>query len=319
MVKRISIISQQGALLEGLLDEIAASSFQDAQISLINAAVDCKTSSVLHKGRPLGFSFIDDYTFEEDDLVLILESDIVVSAYCDQLAAISCPVIGFYKDISSLKPMLYQGGTNSTSSVYGVLEPMVSALKMLLKGFTIEALDIKAMFSAELMGQAGITELASQTAKLLNSQPLEHHVFGKQLPFNFYPILGNPLSQHLQDSLVGQFELAFDISEIHLLPLQMPVFHGQTLLVSTILSDAVDLSNLLAQWDADERIALIKDPLSVSHLEIANVDANVMVGCYSISASDEHRLDFWVTIDENPFMISETLMPLSELLLNNSL
>ncbi len=318
MTVQIGILAQTGMLLDELLEQIAGSNLQDAVITLSNAAVDHKTSTVLHKGRPLGFSFIDDCEYDELDLLIVLESGTVVEAYKEKLHRATCPIIGMSKSLRILSPETFTGEIPQ-STVIGVLEPAATALLQVLPDKKLEALDCKVLCSAELFGLAGIQELAAQTAKLLNVQPVENKVFSKQLPFNFFPIAENQFGRDLEAALKAQLHVAFDISDVSIEGVQMPVFHGQTVLVSAIFADEVDLPIMIEAWQGSERIQYTNNTSAVSHLALTETDMSMVVSQAKVSDHDAYRLDFWLILDENPVVVRESLIPLSELLLKNSL
>ncbi|MCY4044418.1 MAG: Asd/ArgC dimerization domain-containing protein [Cellvibrionales bacterium] len=315
MSKTLGILAKPGLLLDAYIQAFEQSVIKDSEIELLTASQD-QGDTVMVKGRPKGFTFIESIDPNQLDLLLVLESHWVVDAYTEVLNRLDCQIIGLASMLKPLSPVLFDGGVNG-EKVMGVQEPEVSAIASALAGRALEALDCKVLYSADWLGQMGIETLAKQTARLLNAQSIEEDIFPHQLPFNLYP-LADAAGQDQMVVLTEAFSQGFDCDEISVDAVQLPVFHGQTLLVNAIFSESVDLDAFEPVWQA-AGMHFQKNDRAYSQLRLSEIDENAIIARTKLHAFDENRLDFWLTFDRYQWLVNQSLMPLSEILLNPAL
>ncbi|CAA0107351.1 USG-1 protein [BD1-7 clade bacterium] len=316
---KIAVVCQEGLPLDAFLDGLSESALVDAQVNLVGVTHEAASSSAMFNGRPLAFGMIDDVDFSDADLIVVLESSLVVEASAAKLKAVSCPVLGFERDLESLGPQSFDVAGVGSAKVIGLQQPAVLALKLLLPDSQLEGVDVTAFYPVSLFGKAGVNELAAQTARLLNVQPLEHQLFETQMPFNYFPLSAMDQMAELEAHTARELSAAFDTDDVHVKAFQMPVFHGQGLAVSVIMTDEVDLDVLIEAFESNPVVDYRASNKQLSNYEVVQQPGKLMVGDLRKSAVDPHRLDLWLGFDENQFAIGQTLISVAELLLKHYL
>jgi aspartate-semialdehyde dehydrogenase len=315
MSKTIGILAKPGLLLDAYIKAFEQSAINDEDIQLITASQD-QGDTVMVKGRPKGFTYIESFDLDSLDLMVVLESHWVVDAYAEILKRLDCQLVGLASMLKPLSPSIYEGGVNE-SPVVGVHEPEVSALKQVFGDQQLEALDCKVLYSADWLGQTGVETLAKQTARLLNAQPVEEDIFPHQLPFNLYP-LADSMGQDQMTVLNEAFGTGFDCEEVSVEAVQLPVFHGQTLLVNAIFSQTVNIETFAAAWQS-LNVHYQQNDRAYSQLSLSEIDEDIILARVKTQPFDENRMDFWLTFDRYQWLVNQTLMPVSEILLNPAL
>ena len=313
----VAILASEGLSLEALLEAWGESCLSEMPLQLL-AVADNPSASVMYAGRPLFFQPLEAYDFGQTALLIVLESDLVVQGYQSLLQGVKCPVLGFRADLQSLDVQMYTGGFPQ-QAVIGLPLPPVQALLQVLQGNACEALDLVLMYPAALLGQAGIQELASQAARLLNVQAVEHKVFHKQLAFNYYPLTETQLGRELEQGLREDCRRLFADAQTHLRTVQMPVFHGVGMSVSAVLAEPVDIDALKEAWSADGMIDFHESTEGLSNLDVVQRDTLLTLGDVRLSEHDEYRLDFWLGFDEAKFGVGQNLISVAEILLKHHL
>ncbi len=319
MTNKVVILCSEGLKLDALLGAWAESALGKIELSLVSV-VEQDSVSALYDGRPLLFNLIDDFDFSGVNLVVNLESDLVVEAYKEILLSLNCTVLGFYADLAALDPELFTEGVKESGAVVGIPGALVSLLKMLLPGSqAYESVDLTVFNPVSLYGQAGVEELAGQTARLLNAQPLEHKVFVKQMPFNYFPMSAGQLGQQLERQFKNECGAVFPGLEAYIAAVQMPVFYGTGVRVSAVFAEKADLDQIKDGWQASDVVSIDDTGLNLSNYDVMQSEGRVLLGNISASEHDDYRLDFWLGFDEVEFAIAKLLMNSAEILLKHEL
>ncbi len=316
---RVAIIAQEGLALEALLEQWAETALSGVDLCLVAAVPSQDVQTAFYAGRPLAFEAIDDMDFSDVALVLVLEKSAVVEANKDVLNRLHCPILGFMSDLSILEPEPFNPKVEQKAKVLGLAQPAVLAIKKVLQDVRCEAIDVKALYPVSFYGKEGVSELAAQTARLLNAQALEHHVFQSQMPFNYFPMAASLEGQLLEQSLQEQLVQAYDTDDVHATALQMPVFHGVSLLVSVICAEVPDINKLMQYWQLEEDIAYSDSCQTLSNYDLLQLEHRLQLGLVKQSLSDENRLDFWLGFDEAKFGVGKNMITAAEFLLKHHL
>lgn len=315
----VSVIAQDGLALDALLESWAESPLASANLSLVSAVASNEVQTAFYNGRPLAFEFIEDYDFAHQSLVVVLEKSAVVEAYKDILSKLSCPLLGFMAQLSALPVQPFDATPVKGAKVLGLAQPAVMALKHVLADSVCESVDVTAFYPVSFYGKEGVSELAAQTARLLNAQALEHHVFQEQMPFNYFPMAAGIEGQALESSLTQQLQQAFDIDDVHVFAMQMPVFHGVGLSVSVVLANVPDVAALKSRLKNDSAIKLQEGVQGLSNVDLLQLEGQLQLGRVQQSQVDENRLDLWIGFDEAKFGVGINLIAAAEFLLKHHL
>jgi aspartate-semialdehyde dehydrogenase len=319
MGAKVAIIANEDSLLlEALLEAWSDGVLVDSQFSLVSPSSSVG-ESVLYEGRPITFKDIANFDFKQVDCVIALVSSTVIEAYKDILLAVSCPILGFFHDLQSLNPALFDDKSNKESKCWGVLQPSIAVLEYVLEDVKCESIDATVLFPASFYGKQGVQELASQTTRLLNAQAFESQLFGQQMPFNYFPISANPLGAEIECQLAREALLGFPGVDTHIKGIQMPVFYGLSLLVSVILEEEADIAGLKSIWQAKELISYQDSTKQLSIMEVANQNGAIILGDLKKSEVDNYRVDFWLGVDDVKFSAAHSLISAAEFLLKHHL
>ena len=305
--------------LDALLEEWAKSPLVAAELSLVSVVASAEMQTAFYDGRPLAFQAIESFDFSSVALVVVLEKAAVVEAYKDVLLALSCPVIGFLSELSPLNGVAFDEKTAEGAKVLGLAQPAVSALKYVLGGLICESVDVTAFYPVSFYGKEGVHELAAQTTSLLNAQAINHNVFQSQMTFNYFPMASGVEGREVESVLNNELQLAFDTDDVHVLAMQMPVFHGMGLAVSVILADAPDVAALSNAWSADELIVYKEGVRGLSNYDVLQLEGQLLLGRVQQSKADENRLDLWLGYDESKFGVGKNLIEAAQFLLKHYL
>ncbi|MEX2488221.1 MAG: aspartate-semialdehyde dehydrogenase [Pseudomonadales bacterium] len=200
---------------------------------------------------------------------------------------------------------------------------MLVALKPIYDAAGIERINVATYQAVSGTGKDAIEELASQTARLLNGQPVEHNVYPRQIAFNALPQIGDfqENGYTLEEmKMVWETRKIFEDDEIQVNPtcVRIPVFYGH--------SEAVHIETGAKITSADARellwgaagIELVDEaadggyPTAVSHS--AGKD-QVFVGRIREDISHPRGLNMWIVSDNvrkgaalNSIQIAEVLI-----------
>lgn len=319
MSARVAIIANtDDLLLEALLEAWADSVLLDTQIVLVSPAANVD-ETVLYNGSPLAFVDIADFDFGQVDGVIVLCPAIVVEAYKSILAGLSCPVLGFMDSLACLQPVLFDEGVSEGAVVVGVLQAPVAALQYVLADISSESIDVTVLYPASLYGRQGVQELATQTTRLLNVQPVEGGVFEEQLPFNYYPMSANSVGEHLEEQLLEELGLVFVGQDIHVTAMQMPVFYGVSMLVSAVLENEAEPKTLQGIWSKKQLISYQDSAKQLSNISALDHNGRIILGNVRKSHADNYRIDFWIGLDDVKFSANYNLISAAEFLLKHHL
>ena len=193
------------------------------------------------------------------------------------------------------KPQQVACPSSSAAALALVLAPLRALLD-------IERITVTACLAVSSMGREGVTELARQTAELLNVRPLEPKVFDRQMAFNVLAQVGKPDAEGhvpLEKRLVSELRelLSLPLIKVGVSCIQVPVFFGDSLSVSVQTREAVDIKAVNAALETAEGIELVEAgdyPTPVG--DAVGQDA-VYVGRLRRGVDDGCELNFWVTLD----------------------
>jgi aspartate-semialdehyde dehydrogenase len=200
---------------------------------------------------------------------------------------------------------------------------MLVALKPIRDAVGIERINVSTYQAVSGTGKDAISELAGQTAKLLNGQPVDCKVYPRQIAFNVLPqidvFMDNGYTKE-EMKMVWETRKIFEDDSIMVNPtaVRVPVFFGHSEAVHIETRDKISAQEALALLSKAEGVTVIDEhkdggyPTAVS--EGVNNDA-VYVGRVREDISHEKGLDMWVVSDNvrkgaalNSIQIAEILI-----------
>ncbi|MDH5573011.1 MAG: aspartate-semialdehyde dehydrogenase [Gammaproteobacteria bacterium] len=190
----------------------------------------------------------------------------------------------------------------SLSSISGLI---VIALNSLHQVADINRINITTYQSVSDLDKKGISELAGQTANLLNMQPVKIKVYPKQIAFNVLPQIGavqaNGYTQEEIDivadirKVLGKASIGVNVTAV-----RVPVFYGDGAALHIETRDKLGAAEARDLLKKSAGITLI-DGKKVAEYPTAVTEASgsddIFVGRIREDISFEHGLDLWVVAD----------------------
>jgi aspartate-semialdehyde dehydrogenase len=179
---------------------------------------------------------------------------------------------------------------------------MVVVLKPIYDAVGIKRINVATYQSASGSGKSGITELAQQTADLLNGHPIKTHVYPKQIAFNVIPHIDT-----FQDNGYTREEMKIvwetrkilgdDSIQINPTAVRVPVFFGHSEAIHIETRDKISAADAKALLREAPGIILMDDKDYPTAVTEGSTQDAVYVGRVREDISHPYGLDFWVVAD----------------------
>ena len=308
----IAVIGATGTVGETLVQILEELSFPVGTLHLL-AGNNSAGASVPFRGKNVRVREVDEFDFSKVQLAFFAAGPAVTLSFAPRATAAGCSVI----DLSGALPAAqapqvvpeanahvleglkkpFQLGSPSPSATN--LAVVLAPLRGLLD---IQRVSVTASLAMSAQGREAVSELARQTAELLNMRPLEPTFFDRQVAFNVLAQVGTPDAQGhtaLEKRLVHELRAVLELPllKISATCVQAPVFFGDSLTVSLQLGAAVDLAAVNRALDAAPGIELVDEgdyPTAVGDAVGQDV---IYVGRVRKGVDDPAELNLWLTSD----------------------
>ncbi len=308
----IAVIGATGTVGETLVQILEELSFPVGTLYLL-AGSNSAGASVPFRGKNVRVKEVDEFDFSKAQLAFFAAGPAVTLSFAPRATAAGCSVI----DLSGALPAdqapqvvpeanahilkglkrPFQLGSPSPSATN--LAVVLAPLRGLLD---IQRVSVTANLAVSALGREAVSELARQTAELLNVRPLEPQFFDRQMAFNLLAQVGKPDAQghtDLEKRLIHELRAVLEtpLLKISATCVQAPVFFGDSLTVSLQLGAAVDLAAVNRALDAApgiERVGEGDYPTAVGDAVGQDV---VYVGRVRAGVDDPAELNLWLTSD----------------------
>ncbi|MBD8600953.1 aspartate-semialdehyde dehydrogenase [Pseudomonas sp. CFBP 8772] len=308
----IAVIGATGTVGETIVQILEERDFPVGDLHLL-ASAESAGSSVPYRGKNVRVREVDAFDFSKAKIAFFAAGATVTGSYAERATAAGCVVIDLSAGLSVeqapnvvpevngprladlAKPQQVACPSSSAAALALVLTPLRALLNL-------ERITVTACLAVSSMGREGVTELARQTAELLNVRPLEPKVFDRQMAFNVLAQVGKPDAEGhvpLEKRLVSELRelLSLPLIKVGVSCIQVPVFFGDSLSVSVQTREPVDIKAVNAALETAEGIELVEAgdyPTPVG--DAVGQDA-VYVGRLRGGVDDGCELNFWVTLD----------------------
>jgi aspartate-semialdehyde dehydrogenase len=308
----IAVIGATGTVGETLVQILEERDFPVGNLHLL-ASSESAGSSVLFRNKNVRVREVDEFDFSKVRLVFFAAGAAVSLSYAARAHAAGCSLI----DLSGALPadqapqVVPEANADilaSLKSPFQVSSPSPSAttlavvLAPLLDLLDLQYVNVTANLAVSAQGREAVTELARQTAELLNMRPLEPTFFDRQMAFNLLrQVLAKPLLK------------------ISATCVQAPVFFGDSFSVTLQSGSAVDLEKVNAALEAAPGIELVEAgdyPTAVGDAVGQDV---VYVGRVRTGVDDPAELNLWLTSDNVRKGAALNAVQLAELLIKDLL
>jgi len=330
----IAVIGATGTVGETLVQILEERDFPVGNLHLL-ARSESAGSSVLFRNKNVRVREVDEFDFSKVRLVFFAAGAAVSLSYAARAHAAGCSLIDLSGALSTdqapqVVPEANADILASLKSPFQVSSPSPSAttlavvLAPLLDLLDLQYVNVTANLAVSAQGREAVTELARQTAELLNMRPLEPTFFDRQMAFNLLAQVGTPDAQGhtlLEKRLVRELRqvLAKPLLKISATCVQAPVFFGDSFSVTLQSGSAVDLEKVNAALEAAPGIELVEAgdyPTAVGDAVGQDV---VYVGRVRTGVDDPSALNLWLSSDNVRKVAELNAVQLPQLIINDTL
>jgi len=330
----VAVVGATGAVGETMLSILAERNFPVGKVYPL-ASERSAGKKVAYGEKWLTVEKLDDFDFSKVQIGLFSPGASVSAIYAPKAAEAGCVVIDntsqfrYDDDIPLVVPEVNEHAIAQHSNRGIIANPncstiqMLVALKPIKDAVGIERINVATYQAVSGTGKEAIEELAGQTAKLLNGQPVECQVYPKQIAFNVLPqidvFLDNGYTKE-EMKMVWETRKIMEDDSIMVNPtaVRVPVFYGHSEAVHIETKEKITVeaaTELLQQASGIEVLDAHEDgayPTAVT--EAASHDATY-VGRIREDISHPRGLNLWVVSDNvrkgaalNSIQIAEALI-----------
>lgn len=240
----IAILGATGAVGETMLSLLEERDFPVEEMYLLASARSAgKTASF--KGRTLFVRDVAEFDFSQAEIGLFSAGASVSAVYAPKAADAGCVVIDntscfrYEEDVPLVIPEVNPLAIQLYTRRRIIANPncstiqMLVALKPIYDAVGIDRINVCTYQAVSGTGKKAIEELATQTARCLNGQPIESKVYPKQIAFNVLPhidvFLENGYTKE-EMKMVWETRKILEDPNIKVNPtaVRVPVFYGHS-------------------------------------------------------------------------------------------
>lgn len=328
----IAVIGATGTVGETIVQILEERDFPVGDLHLL-ASVESAGSSLAFRGKNVRVREVDTFDFSRVRLVFFAAGPAVSLSYVPRALEAGCSVIDLSgafpgEQAPQVVPEINAARITGSSAARLVASPSPSATALALALaplrdlLDIERVDITACLAVSTLGREGVSELARQTAELLNVRPLEPRFFDRQVAFNVLAQVGTPDENGhvtLEKRLVLELRQLLDMPllKVAVTCIQVPVFFGDSFSVSLQSAKDVNLPAINARLDAAAGVELVEAGDYPTPVGDAVGQDVVYVGRVRGSNDDPRQLSLWLVSDNARKGAALNAVQLGELLIKD--
>jgi aspartate-semialdehyde dehydrogenase len=330
----VAIVGATGAVGEVMLEILEARDFPVRELYLL-ASERSEGKKLQFRGKSVTVQNLKTFDFSQVQIGLFSAGGSISAEFAPKAAAAGCIVIDNTSQFRREEdiPLVVPEVNPHKISEYGgrriIANPncstiqMLVALKPIYDAVGISRINVATYQAVSGQGKSGVEALATETAKLLNAQPIEQDVFPQQIAFNAIPLIGdiqeNGYSME-EMKMVWETRKIFEDELIQVNPtcVRIPVFfgHSEALHIETKKAiSAAQATELLASAPGVEVIDERLGPDFPTPVRDAAGTDPVFVGRIRKDVSTKSGLNLWVVSDNvrkgaalNSIQIAEVLI-----------
>ncbi|MDH0304463.1 MULTISPECIES: aspartate-semialdehyde dehydrogenase [unclassified Pseudomonas] len=306
----IAVVGATGTVGESLVQILEEAAFPVSTLHLL-ASMESAGSSVMFAGKKLKVREVDSFDFAQVKLVFFAASPAVSRSFAPKAIAAGCAVIDLSGALDGATALVPEANGERIAELPQpalVTSPSAGAVALAvalapLKGLLdIERIQVNACLAVSEQGREAVSELARQTAELLNARPLEPRFFDRQVAFNLLPQVGTPDEQGhtpVERRLVHELRQVLELAQlkISVTCIQVPVFFGDSFSVAVQSRRPVDLAAVNAALEAADGIELVEPGDYPTPVGDAVGQDVVYVGRVRGGVDEPEQLNLWLTTD----------------------
>ena len=330
----VAIVGATGAVGEVMLEILEARDFPVRKLYLL-ASERSEGKKLQFRGKSVTVQNLETFDFNQVQIGLFSAGGSISAEFAPKAAAAGCIVIDntsqFRRDediplvVPEVNPHMIPeyGDRRIIANPNCSTIQMLVALKPIYDAVGISRINVATYQAVSGSGKRGVEALATETAKLLNAQPIEQDVYPQQIAFNAIPLIGdiqeNGYSME-EMKMVWETRKIFEDESIEVNPtcVRIPVFFGHSEAVHIETKEAISAAQateLLASASGVEVIDERSDPDFPTPVRDAAGTDPVFVGRIRKDISTERGLNLWVVSDNvrkgaalNSIQIAEVLV-----------
>ncbi|WP_130907720.1 aspartate-semialdehyde dehydrogenase [Pseudomonas sp. Sample_16] len=330
----IAVIGATGTVGETLVQILEERDFPVGDLHLL-ASSESAGSSVPFRGKNVRVREVDEFDFGKVQLVFFAAGPAASLSFASRAAAAGCSIIDLSGALPAdqapqvvpeanaqvlaglKKPFQVSSPSPSATTLAVVLAPLLDLLDL-------QRINLTANLAVSAQGREAVSELARQTAELLNVRPLEPKFFDRQMAFNLLAQVGKPDEQGhtlLEKRLVRELRqvLALPSLKISVTCIQAPVFFGDSFSVTLQSASTIDLVKVNAALEDAPGIELVEAGDYPTPVGDAVGQDVVYVGRVRHGIDDLSELNLWLTSDNVRKGAALNAVQLAELLIKDLL
>lgn len=330
----IAVIGATGSVGEALVQLLEERDFPVANLYLLVSG-ESAGRSLAFKGKSLRVRDLQSFDFTSVRLAFFAAGSKVTRMHAAQAAAAGCAVIDLASGLPAeqaprLVPEVNAQVLAALNAPYLLTSPSAPAIALtavlaaLPESLVIQRLTVTACLAVSSRGREAVSELARQTAELLNGRALEPRLFDRQVAFNLLAQVEQPDSDGhaaLERQIAGEIRQLLGVPHlpVAITCIQAPVFFGDSLSVSLQAESSIDLQQVCAALDGAPALELVESddyPTAVGDAVGQDV---VYVGRVRAGLDDPAQLNLWITSDNVRKGAALNAVQIAELLIKHYL
>ncbi|MHA6494479.1 aspartate-semialdehyde dehydrogenase [Pseudomonas borbori] len=330
----IAVIGATGSVGETLVQLLEERELPVATLHVL-ASGESAGRSLTFKGKNLRVRTAEGFDFSTVQLVFFAVAETTSRLYIEQAQAAGCAIIDLSAAFPAalaprVVPEVNPEVIKRLAPPYLLTSPSASAVAVSLvlaaicEHVQLQRVTVTACMAVSSRGREGVSELARQSAELLNARPLEPRLFDQQIAFNLLPQVDTPddeghgvlekrLSSELKE-LLGDAQLKVSASCI-----QAPVFFGDSLSVSLQTTQAVDVAAVKTALQSSAVLEYVEAGDYPTVVGDAVGQDCVYVGRVRGGLDDPAELNLWIASDNVRKGAALNAVQLAELLIKHYL
>lgn len=329
----IAIVGATGSVGETLLQILEERDFPISDLHLL-ASNESAGRALAYRGRNLRVRTVDGFDFRSVQLVFFAADPSVTLAHAEAVRKAGCSLIDVTGALpDEVAPRVVpevNGATIRGEAPFAVTSPSSVAVAVSLvlgalgEQVQLRRLVIDAGLAVSSRGREGVSELARQTAELLNGRSLEPRLFDRQMAFNVLAQVDEPDAEghgRLERRTNADIKALFADQALNVTVSchQVPVFFGDSLSVTLQASTPVELDKVIATLDAAAGIELVEAGDYPTVIGDAVGQDEVYVGRVRRGIDDPCELSLWIVSDNVRKGAALNAVQLAELLIKHHL
>ncbi len=329
----LAIAGATGAVGEVIREILESRKFPVRQIHFLASERSAGTR-LQYAGKSISVKNLAEFDFSQVQIAFFSAGGEVSATYAPIAAQAGAVVIdntSYFRrdqDIPLLIPEVNGHRLSDYRHRNIIANPNCSTIQMLLalhpihQQASITRINVATYQAVSGAGKRAMEELAGQTARLLNAQPIETKFFPKQIAFNAIPQIGEIQENgySLEEmKIIWETRRIFEDDAIQVNPscVRIPVFHGHSEAVHIETRDKITAPEARELLRSAPGVRLIDEPLDYPTpvSDAANADP-VFVGRVREDISCDKGLNLWIVADNLRKGAALNSIQIAELLAN---